>query len=141
MLTGLAQHVERRGLSFLDLVHDTGLAAEVFRKFEWSSPKGPGGFTHRFVKIEDFVELLAAFRRFGELHGSLGSFVEESYARHAGDREPMEGVLADLLGALRECGGRLPLVPKGAGSALKRFNLFFRWLVRPYPDLGWGFHR
>jgi len=141
MLTGLAQHVERRGLSFLDLVHDTGLAAEVLREFEWSSPKGRRrGFTHRFVKIEDVVELLAAFRRFGGLYGSLGSFVKESYARHAGDREPMEGVLADLLGALRECGGRSPLVPKGAGSALKRFNLFFRWLVRPYPDLGlWAF--
>ena len=141
MLTGLAQHVEKRGLSFLDLVRDAGLAAEVLREFGWSSPRGRRrGFTHRFVKIEDVVELLAAFRRFGGLYGSLGSFVKESYARHAGDREPMEGVLADFLGALRECGGRSPLVPKGAGSAFKRFNLFFRWLVRPYPDLGlWAF--
>jgi hypothetical protein len=43
MLTGLAQHVEKRGLSFLDLVRDAGLAVEVFREFEWTRPRVGGG--------------------------------------------------------------------------------------------------
>jgi len=125
MLTGLAKHFEKNGLSFLDLVHDAGLAVEVLRGFEWSSPRGSKrGFTHRFVKVEDVVGLLAAFKRVGEVYGSLGSFIRESYAEHELDCEPVEGVLRDLLGVLRECGGRQPLVPKGAGSTLKRLKAY-----------------
>jgi len=141
MLAGLAEHVEGRGLSFLDLAYDEGLAGKILTEFEWSSPRGPRrGFTHRFVKVRDVINLLAAFRRICEFHGSLGSFAKESYARHKREPEPMEGVLRDAQRTLLECGGGPPLIPTSASSCLKRLNLFFRWLVRPYPDLGlWGF--
>ena len=58
------------------------------------------------------------------MYGSLGSFVGGSYAEHELDCEPMEGVLRDLLGALRGCGGRQPLALGGAGSALKRLKAY-----------------
>jgi uncharacterized protein (TIGR02757 family) len=141
MLTGLAEHIERRGLKFLDVVYDADLAGKVLSEFEWSSSRGlKKGFTHRFVKVRDVIDLLAAFKGICETYGSLGSFVKDSYARHMRDEEPMEGVLKDLQKALLACGARPPLVPMRAYSCLKRFNLFLRWLVRPYPDLGlWGF--
>jgi uncharacterized protein (TIGR02757 family) len=141
MLTGLAGYIEERGLKFLDMIYDADLASKILREFKWFSLEGfREGFTHRFVKIHDVVNLLTALRRICEVHGSLRSFVEELYVKHSYDHEPMEGVVKDLQRALLKYGGKPPLVPKGASSCLKRINLFFRWLVRPYPDLGlWSF--
>jgi uncharacterized protein (TIGR02757 family) len=141
MLTGLAKHIEKDNIKFLDLIYDVNLADRVLREFEWLSPKGPRrGFTHRFVKVHDVINLLTIFRRICDTHGSLGNLVKESYAQHKHDPEPMEGVLRDFLKVLLEYGGGPPIIPKNMSSCLKRFNLFFRWLVRPYPDMGlWNF--
>ncbi|RSN73174.1 DUF2400 family protein [Candidatus Methanodesulfokora washburnensis] len=141
MLTGLAKHIEKDNIKFLDLIYNVNLADRVLREFEWLSPKGPRrGFTHRFVKVHDVINLLTIFRRICDTHGSLGNLVKESYAQHKHDPEPMEGVLRDFLKVLLEYGGGPPIIPKNMSSCLKRFNLFFRWLVRPYPDMGlWNF--
>jgi len=141
MLTGLAKHIEERDLKFVDLIHDLKLAERVLEGFEWSSPRGPKrGFVHRFVKVKDVIGLLSAFKRLCDVYGSLRGLAEKSYAEHANDPEPVEGVVRDLQKALLEYGGSPPLVPSSASSCLKRLNLFLRWLVRPYPDLGlWDF--
>jgi uncharacterized protein (TIGR02757 family) len=141
MLIGLVKHIEKRNVSFLDLIYDAKLAGNILKGFEWHSPRGSRiGFTHRFVKIGDIIGLFAAFKRVHEVYGSLGNLVKELYARHRWDSEPMEGVLRGLLGVMHNYGGRPPLIPKSVDSPLKRFNLFFRWLVRPYPDMGlWSF--
>ncbi|MCS7369517.1 MAG: DUF2400 family protein [archaeon GBS-70-058] len=141
MLTGLAKYIEKENLAFLNLIYDFELAEKVLRGFVWYSPRGSRiGFTHRFVKISDVISLFAAFRWIHEVYGSLGSLVRELYARHMWDSEPMDGVLRGLLEVLQSYGGHPPLVPKSINSPLKRLNLFFRWLVRPYPDMGlWSF--
>ncbi|TDA30142.1 MAG: hypothetical protein DSO00_02240 [Archaeoglobi archaeon] len=140
MLLGFVRHIEGRGLKFLDLIYDAKLAEKVLSEFEWSSPKSPReGFTHRFLRIRDLIDLLAAFRGICDSYGSLGSFVKSSYALHRHEPEPMEGVIRDLQRELLNHGGGIA-VPRHTDSCMKRFNLFFRWLVRPYPDLGlWGF--
>jgi len=141
MLTGLVKHIEEKGLKFIDLVYDAELAERVLEEFEWAPPKGQRrGFVHRFAKVSDAVKLLKAFKRLCDAYGSLGDLIRTSYAEHECDPEPVEGVVRDLQRALLECGGSPPLVPASTSSCLKRFNLFLRWLVRPYPDLGlWGF--
>jgi uncharacterized protein (TIGR02757 family) len=141
MLTGLVKYMEERGFKFIDLIYDDNLADKTFREFKWFSPKGSRrGFTHRFVKISDVINLLKIFKKICDIHGSIGELVKKSYAQHLQDTEPMEGVVRDLLKTLLEYGELPPLIPTNISSSLKRLNLFFRWLVRPYPDLGlWNF--
>jgi len=141
MLTGLVKYMEERGFKFIDLIYDDNLADKTFREFKWFSPKvSRRGFTHRFVKISDVINLLKIFKKICDIHGSIGELVKKSYMQHLQDPEPMEGVVRDLLKTLLEYGGLPPLIPTNISSSLKRLNLFFRWLVRPYPDLGlWSF--
>ena len=141
MLVGLVKYMEGCGLRFVDLVFDVRLARRVFHGFEWVSGGGVRrGFTHRFVGVDDLVSLLRVFRRIMDEHGSLGDFVRGVYDEGVGEAEPMERVLRAFVSLLVECGGRPRLVPVRFGSALKRLNLFMRWMVRPYPDLGlWRF--
>lgn len=141
MLRGLASWIEGRGLKFVDLIYDEGLARGVFANFQWTSCGGVRrGFTHRFVKIEDLMDLLKVFREIIKDYGSLRAIVERAYEDSLHLEEPMEAVLFKLRDVLRERGGRPPLVPTRTWSPLKRLNLFIRWMVRPHPDLDlWRF--
>jgi hypothetical protein len=73
-----------------------------------------GGFNYRFYKTEDFARMFGALR--GVYRG--GGSLEELFAA---------GKVPDL-----------PMLPDPAkGSAMKRVNMFLRWMVRKGPvDLG-----
>lgn len=100
------------------------------------------GFSHRFQKTPELVDLLSALRITLRDHGSLeAAFLEGD------DGDP------DIAGALSAFTGRMiraqPLGPErrralsyllpspADGSACKRMNLFLRWMVRrTAPDTG-----
>ncbi|MEM1522066.1 MAG: DUF2400 family protein [Thermofilaceae archaeon] len=141
MLKGLLSYMEEHGIKFIDLLDEEDLARNVFTNFQWKSSTGvKRGFRHRFVKIEDLIELLTIFKRVIGDYGSLRTIVEDAYKCSLHLEEPMEAVLHTLVGVFRKYGGRPPLTPVRFSSPLKRLNLFMRWMVRPYPDLGlWDF--
>jgi uncharacterized protein (TIGR02757 family) len=141
MLFGLLTSMEETSIKFIHLIEDTNLAMTILKTFSWKTNRGAKkGFTHRFVKIENLIVLLQIFKEIIHDYVSLRNLVEEAYKDCLYMDEPMEGVLAKFLKILVDYGGRPPLIPTKMASTLKRFNLFFRWMVRPYPDLGlWSF--
>ncbi|MFH7835689.1 MAG: DUF2400 family protein [Candidatus Aenigmatarchaeota archaeon] len=141
MLTGLVAWMEENGLKFIELIYDPMLAKKVFNVFQWKSSKGVKiGFTHRFVKVENIISLFQVFKKILENYSSLGTLIKEAYNNSLNREEPMEYVLTNLIRVLINYGGAPRLVPKKLASPLKRLNLFMRWMVRPYPDLGlWNF--
>jgi len=146
MLKGLAENIEKQGLKFLDLVNNESLAREILSSFPWDGKHK--GFKHRFLNVSDILLLLRIFRNLLRDYGSLGTIVKGLYRRalSMSIKEPMEYVVKGLARVLREY---MPkdykrkglLIPNPSGnSAFKRLNLFFRWMIRPYPDLGvWKF--
>ena len=141
MLKGLVSWMEERDIKFIHLIRNEELARSIFSNFQWNSSRGvKKGFTHRFIKIEDLINLLGVFRRIINEYGSLRSIVKDIYEGSSHLKEPMEAVILSLVKVFHKCGGRPPLIPIRPTSPLKRLNLFMRWMVRPYPDLGlWNF--
>jgi len=141
MLTGFVTWMEENGLKFIELIHDQELTKKAFNVFQWKT-NGivKTGFMHRFVKIDDIISLFQVFKKILENYGSLRTFIKETYNNSLHEKEPMEYVLAKLLKLLINYNGKPPLIPIRLTSPLKRLNLFMRWMVRPYPDLGlWDF--
>jgi len=148
MLRGLLGDVEGRGLKFIDLIFDDSLARDVFANFRWC---GGVGFSHRLLKVDYVLSLFKGLRDFIGDYKSIGSYVKQLYgdALRRGLSEPLEPCIKGLARALRgyvskyledpeKLGLLIPDPDKG--SALKRLCLFFRWMARPYPDLGvWDF--
>jgi len=100
------------------------------------------GFVHRWVRGEDVALVLGALGSARRRHGSLRELFLRGYDAEAAD---LGGALGHFLPALREGirgGGRpVPLarLSHGArtffpdperGGAMKRVNLFLRWMVR-----------
>jgi len=141
MLRGLVTWMEERNLKFIHLIWDEGLARKIFSSFRWVGGRGVNvGFTHRFVKIDDVVLLFRIFKKIIDEYASLKSIVMSTYEESLDREEPMENVLSTLVSIFRSYGGKPPLTPIKTSSTLKRLNLFMRWMVRPYPDLGlWNF--
>lgn len=85
-------------------------------------------FKYRFTTREELCAFLLAVRRVLKKHGSL----EACFLTHYSESD--ESVLPALRGLARElraAGGLSSLVPDpDKNSALKRLNLFLRWMVR-----------
>lgn len=92
------------------------------------------GFVHRFTKAADLSSILIGIGRLIRCHGSLEACFCEGDARACGDMRVT--ILPGLRHLVRELREALPsspghLLPDPAkGSALKRLNLFLRWMVR-----------
>ena len=87
-------------------------------------------FQHRFTKGEDLVVLLVALKRTIQTYGSLNSCFERGVESADVTLFP---ALAAFVGRLKEFMEDRPtfLLPDpGKGSALKRLNLFLRWMIR-----------
>jgi uncharacterized protein (TIGR02757 family) len=106
------------------------------------------GFKHRFNDGLDIALLLEAVRRGIDAYGSLEQLAVEMIGKAPGDmRSGLAGFTrklkafgTELLGARRPTFEYLLPSPEG-GSACKRLNMYFRWMVRPDDgiDLGlWG---
>jgi len=100
------------------------------RYLELSAPgrlqKDYASFKHRFTTGAELAALLANARLIVKKHGSLYACALEKH-RLSGQKpgEALRGLAAELRP------GAPTLIPDPqAGSALKRLNLFFRWMVR-----------
>lgn len=93
------------------------------------------GFSHRFHKTPDLVNLLERIATVIGLHGSLGELFRLCYDAEDDDIGPSLTRFVETLGS-----DYLLTSPRD-GSACKRMNLFLRWMVRRTPpDLGiWDF--
>jgi uncharacterized protein (TIGR02757 family) len=89
-----------------------------------------GQFRHRFTDGAELAALLFGIRAILACHGSLEACFSEGMARKD---ETILPSLARFAAELRRASGitdSMLLPDPGAGSALKRLNLFMRWMVR-----------
>ena len=146
MLKGLRMEIEGKGKKFIDLVENPDDARKVLLTFKWGN--GKSGFSHRFIRINDLLDLFGAMNDILPDYSSMGDQVRSLYEDgiRKGAEEPIGFVIKQLASEIRKKSPELVernkvIIPNPAGnSAMKRMCLFFRWMVRPYPDLGvWNF--
>ncbi|MGZ8867484.1 MAG: TIGR02757 family protein [Thermoanaerobaculia bacterium] len=96
------------------------------------------GFSHRFQKTPELVDLLTCMAAAIRAHGSIGNLFKACYDDGDADIGPS---LTRFVDALAPAGVHFLLTSPADGSACKRMNLFLRWMVRrTSPDLGiWAF--
>jgi uncharacterized protein (TIGR02757 family) len=100
------------------------------------------GFSHRFHKTPELVELLERIQKTLKAHGSLGALFRGSYRESDADIGPSLARFVEALRGDEPCPALQYLLTSPAdGSACKRMNLYLRWMVRRTPpDLGiWSF--
>jgi uncharacterized protein (TIGR02757 family) len=108
--------------------------AEARRRF--------AGFTHRFHKTPELIDLLARIAAAIREHGTLGELFRTCYDDDDRDIGPsLTRFVEALIGRRKTKALDYLLTSPANGSACKRMNLFLRWMVRrTEPDLGiWDF--
>ena len=87
-------------------------------------------FKHRFTTGGEAAALLFSAGKIIAANGSLGQFVKEAHVPDAPTILPAMKALTDALtdGARGECPSLVS--DPGRGSACKRLNLYFRWMIR-----------
>ncbi len=108
--------------------------AEAKRRF--------AGFSHRFHKTPELIDLLARIAAAIREHGTIGELFRICYDDHDRDiGQSLTRFVEALIGPRRTKALDYLLTSPANGSACKRMNLFLRWMVRrTSPDLGiWGF--
>ena len=100
------------------------------------------GFTHRFHKTPELVELLSALAGVIRTHGTIGELFRLCYdARDPDIEQSLARFVAAVVTPRSSPALRYLLTSPSGGSACKRMNLFLRWMIRRTPpDLGlWAF--
>jgi uncharacterized protein (TIGR02757 family) len=87
-------------------------------------------FKHRFTTGEEIASLIVAMQRMTERYGSLGSGFLAHYTPEDENILPALCAFVDELTSFAPCEISSLLPCPGKGSALKRLNLFMRWMVR-----------
>ena len=108
--------------------------ADAIRRF--------AGFSHRFHKTRELVDLLERIAETVKTHGTLGELFRLCYDDGDTDIAPSLARFVDaIIGSRRTAALQYLLTSPADGSACKRMNLFLRWMVRrTSPDLGlWTF--
>ena len=108
--------------------------ADALRRF--------AGFSHRFHKTRELVDLLERIAEAVRVHGTLGELFRLCYDDRDADIGPSLGRFVDAIIGVRPTAALHYLLTSPAdASACKRMNLFLRWMVRrTSPDLGiWTF--
>jgi uncharacterized protein (TIGR02757 family) len=116
---------------------------EYLVKFDRSEARRRfAGFTHRFHKTPELIDLLARIAAAIREHGTLGELFRICYDDDDRDIGPsLTRFVEALIGARKTKALDYLLTSPANGSACKRMNLFLRWMVRRTPpDLGiWAF--
>ena len=96
------------------------------------------GFSHRFQKTPELIDLLTCMAAAISSYGSLAALFQSCHDEQDVDIGPS---LTRFVEALAPSGLHFLLTSPSDGSACKRMNLYLRWMVRrTSPDLGiWGF--
>ena len=100
------------------------------------------GFTHRFHKTPELLDLLSRIAAALRSHGTLGDLFRLCYDDDDLDIGPsLIRFVEALIGSRKTKALDYLLTSPANGSACKRMNLFLRWMVRrTEPDLGiWSF--
>jgi uncharacterized protein (TIGR02757 family) len=108
--------------------------AEAKRRF--------AGFTHRFHKAPELLDLLSRIANAIREHNTLGDLFRLCYDHDDADIGPsLTRFVEALIGSRKTKALDYLLTSPANGSACKRMNLFLRWMVRRTPpDLGiWSF--
>jgi len=108
--------------------------ADAIRRF--------AGFSHRFHKTRELVDLLERIANAVKTHGTLGELFRLCHDDRDRDIGPSLARFVDaIIGQQRTAALQYLLTSPVDGSACKRMNLFLRWMVRrTSPDLGiWTF--
>ncbi len=84
-----------------------------------------GDFKHRFTTGQEIIELLNGIRKILNEYGSLRAFISKTFSETS-DLLKTQSILVKTL--VSHSTSLLPDVEKG--SACKRLNLYFRWMVR-----------
>lgn len=107
-------------------------------------PKSIKGFNYRFAKDFDVIEVFSILRKLYSKDGGLKALFEFGYQKNCSFPEMFQTV-ADYFysNVQNDVGmGFYHLIPNPSnGGAMKRMNMFLRWMVRKPPvDLGlWDF--
>ncbi|MEA2164412.1 MAG: hypothetical protein QOK37_2539 [Thermoanaerobaculia bacterium] len=96
------------------------------------------GFTHRFHKTPELLDLLSRIAAAIREHGTLGDLFRLCYDDDDTDIGPsLTRFVEALIGSRKTKALDYLLTSPANGSACKRMNLFLRWMVRRTPpDLG-----
>lgn len=105
------------------------------------------GFSHRFQKTPELLDLLERLAAVRRTYGSLGALFRLGYRADEPDIGPaltrfVEAIITSVpVSSDRRRALEYLLTSPAGGSACKRMNLFLRWMVRrTSPDLGiWNF--
>jgi len=120
-----------------------GLDPSPHRRLVENTAEVPEGFQYRYVRASDVHALFSGLSRVLAHHGSLGALVRKLWADTTGpeDCARLRRVMAGIYRALNLPDPHPLVAHPDRGSALKRWCLFFRWMVRQEPpDLGlWTF--
>jgi len=101
MLRGFLREIEGKGKKFIDLVENPDSSRKMLISFEWRN--GKKGFSHRFIRIEDLLDLFRAMREMLSDYSSLGNVVRELYENgvRRGTEEPIGFVVKQLASEIR----------------------------------------
>ena len=138
MMQGLINHLDSMNMYYIDLICQPKNALNVLNRFKWGDNIG---FQHRFIKINDILIINEKLRSIIEKYDSIGRYIEILYGAGLDEDPdfPMRYILKKFSERLREnlppefCISAIPDFNKQ--SAMKRFCLYFRWMVRKFPDL------
>ncbi len=82
-------------------------------------------FKHRFTTSEELIDFLLGMGRILKEYGSLRNFIKETYGKTEDLLKTQEIFVSKIIK------GKNSLLPDvSRGSACKRLNLYFRWMVR-----------
>ncbi len=87
-------------------------------------------FRHRYISGDDLVALLAALKQIIERYGSLVACFEQGLNTEEVTLLPALTVFVERLKAFMTEKPNFLLPDPAKGSALKRLNLFLRWMIR-----------
>ena len=120
-----------------------GLSPSPHQRLLEGTAEVSGNFQYRYVRASDVRSLFAGLSRILQHHGSLGALVRTLWEETRGpaDCTRLRRVMAGMYQALNLPDSHPLVAHPDRGSALKRWCLFFRWMVRQEPpDLGlWTF--
>lgn len=120
------------------------LAPSPFLRLRQGTVRAPRTFRYRYVDARDLERLFAGLSGVLNHHGSLGALARrawEGFSDHPPDHRRLREVMKVIYRELALPGDHPLVADPEKNSALKRWCLFFRWMVRSEPpDLGlWTF--
>ncbi len=117
ILRSVKSVLDRMGNSPLNFVMNT---SEKEKKYCFKN------FKHRFTTGQEVAELLERTKKLILEYGSLGAFIQKVSGSESSIIDIQEEFVKQLISGVKST--LLPEVKRG--SASKRLNLFFRWMVR-----------